>query len=102
MVCEHLGTSLAGHGVYVPVSQAVGCLLSFQMESSTDIGFNDIMTSSHVVHVQLPKQIRSTETEIVGEHGGVILRDVKLNLELPEEDIPLVVVNGDLESVGPD
>ena len=111
MVCEHLDTSLAGHDVDGPAYQAVGCLPSFQMDSSTNIGFNDDMTSSHVVHVQLPKQIRSTEIEIVGEHGGVIheiqymgatLRDVKLNLELREEDIPLVVVNGDLEGVGPD
>ena len=102
MVCEHLDTSLAGHGVYVPVSQAVGCLLSLHMDFSTNISFNDEMTSSHVVSVQFPKQVRSTETEIVGEHGGVILRDVKLNLELREEDIPLVVVNGDLEGVGPD
>ena len=91
-----------GHDVDNPASQAVGCLLSFHMESSTDIGFNDNMTSFHVVSVQFPKQVRSTETEIVGEHGGVILRDVKLNLELREEDIPLVVVNGDLEGVGPD
>ena len=80
------------------------------MDSSTNIGFNDDMTSSHVVHVQLPEQIRSTEIEIVGEHGGVIhdiqymgaiLSDVKLNLELPEEGVPLVFVNGDLESISP-
>merc|ERR1711962_1352504 len=107
MVCEHLDTSLAGQDVDGPSSQAVGSLTSFQMDSS------------HVVHshgdrflreTQFPEQIRSTEIEVVGGHGGVshdiqymgaILGDVKLDLELPQEGVPLVFVNGDLESVGP-
>merc|ERR1719356_1378381 len=120
MVLPHLDTTLGGHNVNVPSSGAsVRRLLGIQLHTSGNVGLNDEEASPLVVdgegqgvlgNVQPLKQVGGTEAELVWSSGGVsgdvndllsVLHNVKVDLELTEQEVPVVSVNEELEVVGP-
>merc|ERR1711971_591225 len=119
-VLPHLDASLGGHNVDVPSSGAsVGRLLGVQLHASGDVGLNEEEASPLVVDgegervlgdAQLPKQVGGAHAELVGRVDSVagdvnhllaVLDNVKVDLELAEDEVPVVPVNEELEVVSP-
>merc|ERR1719430_1416551 len=120
MVLPHLGASLGGHNVNVPSAGAsIGRLLGIQLHAPGDVRLDDEEASPLVVdgegdgvlgNVEPLKEVGGTGTELVWRVDGVsrdvddllsVLDNVKVDLELTEEEVPVVPVNEELEVVGP-
>merc|ERR1711910_316253 len=111
---------LGGHNVNVPSAGAsIGRLLGIQLHAPGDVRLDDEEASPLVVdgegdgvlgNVEPFKQVGGTDAELVRRVDSVsrdvddllsVLDNVKVDLELAEEEVPVVPVNEELEVVGP-
>merc|ERR1719430_2561087 len=120
VVLPHHGTALGGHDVNVPSAGAsIGRLFGIQLHAPGDVRLDDEEASPLVVdgegdgvlgNVEPFKQVGGTDAELVWRVDSVsrdvddllsVLDNVKVDLELAEEEVPVVPVNEELEVVGP-
>merc|ERR1712223_72373 len=120
VVLPHHGAALGGHDVNVPSAGAsVGRLFGVQLHASSNVGVDDQEASPLVVdghgervlgNVEPLEEVGGAGAELVGGVHGVagdvddlvaVLHNVEVDLELAQQEVPVVSVDEELEVVGP-